>query len=212
MHILKDLKKTSKKALIITAHPDDESFFMGGTIAEFKKWRWTIFCVTGCDERHNKRRRLELLRACRIYNRKGSRIKPLMLGIVKKKGRFSKSEIAKRLRDYMDEFGPFDIIFTHNAGGDYGHKTHRLIHDIVKRLRLANVYNFCIPTLKKSASTILDMRHFCIQAIELSSKSRRIKRQALNIYLKGSQKTNLSRLKRLLTYAFNTKIELFYYN
>ena len=51
---LKELKKSQMKALIIAAHPDDESLFMGGTIAEFKKWRWAVLCVTDCDGRYNK--------------------------------------------------------------------------------------------------------------------------------------------------------------
>ncbi len=32
----KKLKKFHKRVLVIVAHPDDESLFMGGTKAEFK--------------------------------------------------------------------------------------------------------------------------------------------------------------------------------
>lgn len=205
MNSLKKLKKFSKKALIITAHPDDESLFMGGTIAEFKRWRWTVLCVTDCDERYNRQRRRELLKACSIYNRGGSRVTPLALGIVKKKGRFSKVEITKRLGDFIEEFGPFDIVFTHGNRGDYGHKTHKLIHNIVKGLGLPNLYIFTTP--HKKSVWLKSQKN--IQSINLSPKSHRTKSQAINVYLKGSQKTNLSRLKRFVFYALNTRAEHF---
>ena len=209
MRYLKDLKKFSKKALVIVAHPDDESLFMGGTIAEFKRWRWTILCVTDCDERYNKRRRRELLKACRIYNRGSSHVKPVMLNVVKRRGRFSRLEAAQRLGNFINEFGPFDIIFTHNDKGDYGHKTHKLIYEIVKELRLPNVYNFYIAPYKESVAIATDMKTLTYQAIKLSPKSHRTKRDAINVYLKGSQKTNLSRLKRFVKRASNTSTELF---
>jgi len=206
---LKDLKKIRKKALIIVAHPDDESLFMGGTIAEFKRWHWTVLCITDCDERYNRRRRQELLRACCIYNKNGSHIKPLMLGIVKKRNSLSRNEVSEGIRNFINEFGPFDIVFTHDNKGDYGHKTHRLIHDIVNKLGLSKVYNFYVRLCKETTSSPAVESLKNIQVIDLSLRSCRIKKQALNIYLKGSQKTNLLRLKGLLKHAINTKKECF---
>lgn len=209
MDSLRNLKKLSRKALIIVAHPDDESLFMGGTIAEFKRWSWTILYITDCDKRYNKRRRRELLKVRRIYTRGGSHVKPSPLGVTKKKGRFSKVEAARRIRNFIDEYGPFDIVFTHNSKGDYGHPTHKLVHEVVRKLRPPNLYNFVTP-YKKSifiTSGAKSLRN--IQSVDISPKSRCIKRQALNIYLKGSQKTNLARLKRFLTYALNTRREYF---
>ena len=209
MQSIKDLKNLNKRALIIAAHPDDETIFMGGTIAEFKGWRWTILCVTDCDERYNKRRRREFLQACRIYNRGGGKVKPVMLEVVKRKGRFSNSEVKKRIGDFIERFGPFDIIFTHERRGDYGHKTHRLIHNIVKELRPPNLYSFFTPLQKKFAPLLQKIVPSNIQLIKLSPASRRTKRQALDTYLKGSQKSNLLKLKRLINYALNTKAEYF---
>lgn len=209
MRTLKDLKKLRTKALIITAHPDDESLFMGGTIAEFKRWRWTVLCVTDCDERYNKRRRRELLQVCRIYNREGGHVKPSMLSVAKKKGRFTKREVAERIQGFIDKSGPFDISFTHGNRGDYGHKTHTLIHDAVRKLRLPNVYNFITPCKKSASMAPVRGSLKYTQAIDLSPRSRRIKKEAINVYLKGSQKTNLSRLKRFVTRALSTRTESF---
>ncbi len=197
MPFLIDLRKFSKKALVIAAHPDDESLFMGGTIAEFKRWRWTVLCVTDCDKRYSKQRRWELLRACRIYNGSGSNVTPVMLGAVKQKGRFLKRKVAQKIKDFIDEFGPFEVIFTHSDKGDYGHKTHRLIHNVVKEMELRNVYNFSSPFSRR------------IQTIKLSPESHRTKMRAINVYLNGSQKTNLSRLKKPLSYILNIKTESF---
>jgi len=197
MRPIEDLKRVNAKALVITAHPDDETLFAGGIIAEFTRWRWTILCVTDCDSRYNKRRRSELLRACRAYAQGGSRVKHFMLAAMKRNKRHSKKEIKKKIGLFVEESGPFDIVFTHNKEGDYGHKTHKLVHSAVKELKLRNVYSFSLFPLKGARKVILSLR------------SRRTKKQALNIYLKGSQKTNLSKLKGLVAHAANSDSEWF---
>ena len=185
------------KALVITAHPDDESLFMGGTIAEFKRWHWAVLCVTGCDERHNGQRRKELLKACRIYNKNRSSVRPFMLGLRKQKGRLSENIIKAKIWDFVSIFGPFDIVFTHNGKGEYGHETHKAVHSAVKGLKFRNVYNFSLFPAKHT------------QKVSLYPASRRTKMKALDVYLKGSQKTNLSMLEKIVTYAKNTTTELF---
>ena len=211
MTSLNTLKKVRKKAIIIVAHPDDESLFMGGTIAEFKKWRWRVLCVTDCDKRYNRQRRKELRKACRIYNRNGSNIKPVMLGIIKGENRLQKRAVAQKIKIFLDDFGMPDIVFTHNKDGDYGHKTHKFVHNVVKTLKLPKIYNFYIAAYKKSASKasgIKSLRN--VEVIELSARSLRIKRQAIGVYLNGSQKTNLSKMKRMVRHALNSNIESFY--
>ncbi|MBL7071797.1 MAG: PIG-L family deacetylase [Candidatus Omnitrophica bacterium] len=199
MHSLEKLKKLNKKAIVVISHPDDESLFMGGTIAEFKKWKWVLLCVTDCDERYNKRRRQELLMACGIYKKGGSKVRPVFLEVRKKNGKFSRPEIFKRIKGFIAESGPFDILFTHGSEGDYGHKTHKLVYSAVKMLKNQKIYNFSAPSPRG-----------CPQSIRLSPGTRRIKRQAINVYLKGSQKTNLSRLKKLVRYAIHAPIESFH--
>ena len=202
MHSLKDFKKKCVEALIVTAHPDDESLFIGGMISQFKKWQWTILCVTDCDRRYNKKRQEELEAASRIYKRSGSHVKTFTLGVIKRKKRFSKNEIKKKIGDFIKGHGPFDLVFTHNRKGDYGHKTHKLIHNAVFKLKIKNVYNFYVPIGTK--------RSKYIDSINLTPESWRIKKKAMDVYLKGSQKTNLSRLKKLLTRILSRRSESFY--
>jgi len=202
MQSLNELKKIHKTALIITAHPDDESLFMGGTIAEFKKWNWRILCVTDCDERYNMRRRTELLRACGIYKRHGSRIEPFMLGVTRWRHRFDKAEIAGKIKDFLHLAQRPGVVFTHNKTGEYGHNTHRLIHSAVNEMGISNVYTF---SYGESGAQRRDM-----DLVRLSDRSLFAKREAISLYLKGSQKTNLSRLRYIVDSAFNADTEVFH--
>lgn len=201
MNTLALLKTKHKNALIITAHPDDESLFMGGTIAEFKRWSWRLLCVTDCDERYNMARRMELLRACGIYAKHGSRIEPFMLGVTKRNGSFNKAEITEKINDFLRLAGGQDVIFTHDKAGEYGHKTHRLVHDAVRDAGLDGIYTFfCAGT---------GLRDKNGESVTLSDGSLSVKRQAVSLYQKGSQKTNLSRLRYIVNSALTSNIEIF---
>ena len=211
MTSLNALKKFRKKAAIITAHPDDESLFMGGTIAEFKKWQWTVLCVTDCDKRYNRQRREELLKACRIYNRNGSKVKAVMLGIVKGKNRLQKREAARKIKIFLNSSGTQDMVFTHNKDGDYGHKTHKFVHNVVKMLCIPNIYNFYPASCKEPVSKAAGIKpRKNVDAVRLSTRSLSIKRQIMRMYLNGSQKTNLSKMKKIVRHALTSKTESFY--
>lgn len=199
---LRKLKNRRKDALIITAHPDDESIFMGGTIAEFKKWRWRLLCVTDCDKRYNARRRRELLRACGIYKKGGTEITPFMLEVVKENGRFRKKEIAYKLKHFILNHPKPDIVFTHNKRGEYGHKTHKLVNRIVKTSGLRHIYTFSFGAGPKNSRQMPEK-------VSLSGQSLLIKKRAVRMYLKGSQKTNLSRLKYLVGWTLKAREEWF---
>lgn len=196
------LRRKHARVLIVTAHPDDESIFAGGTIAEFKKWRWTVLCVTDCDRRYNLKRRKELLRACRVYNESGSHITPFMMCALKRKGRFSRAEIREGIRRFIDSSGPFDAIFTHSRSGDYGHRTHRLVRFAAEESARGGLYGFCMPGRRRPPSA---------RTVRLSEESRLTKARALDVYLRGSQKRNLSGLKSLVRAAISSRSESFDY-
>ncbi|MBN1871765.1 MAG: PIG-L family deacetylase [Candidatus Omnitrophica bacterium] len=211
MHYKKEPFKVSEsrraRALAIIAHPDDETIFLGGTISVFKDWRWSILCVTDCDERYNKARRRELLKAASIYRKNGADIDVGMLGIVKKKGLLPKSNVSNAVKDFVKIKGPFDIVFTHNRVGDYGHNTHLIVSEAVRRLRFRNVRQFYLPYYgidPKYRSNILRLYE-----VKLPAKALKAKRIAINMYRSGSQKSNLAHLKRLINHALNAGSEYF---
>lgn len=154
------------------------------------------------DARFNGRRRKELLGVSEIYKRNGSFVTPFMPGIIKKSGRFSKGEMLYKLRAFIRARGKPDIVFTHNRNGEYGHRTHKLVNEIVKRAGLGNIYTFSFGIKPKNGHNGEDV-------VDLSNRSMAIKKQAIRLYLKGSQNTNLSRIKGLLERAMTAKEEKF---
>ena len=193
------------RVLVVFSHPDDETIFLGGTITRFKNWQWHLLCVTDCDEKRNKRRRHELQRVCDIYKKAGSRVELAMLGIVKERGRLPVHKIRESVSAYVDKNGPFHIVFTHNKWGDYGHKTHKAVSSALNGLGLKNIRRFYLPYYAENSKSSLS--NAVVERIELDPEAFRVKSRAIGVYLKGSQRSNLGRLKRLLNFVLSAKYE-----
>lgn len=117
-----------KRALVIVAHPDDETIWMGGMILNSKDIDWTIFCLCRGDDPIRAPR---FKKACEYYNARG------LISDLEDKGLLniekSLPEIKKRVIDnFADE--KFEYIFTHDYNGEYGHERHTAVHIAVKEL------------------------------------------------------------------------------
>jgi SAM-dependent methyltransferase len=129
--------------LIVVAHCDDEVIFAGGALAsdepEYKK----LLVIFDSSRRNEQVRQIAQcasaeLRHCLIdeFN-----------------DEYSQESIAGIIEDEIKNSNP-DVLITHNAFGEYGHKSHRLVSGAVdlaidntnKDIRLLH-FGFCFPSI-----------------------------------------------------------------
>lgn len=116
------------QALAVVAHPDDETIWMGGTIARHKDISWTILVLC---RKSDPDRMPKFLKAAKQYRARG------IICDLEDEGRMTVQEsIPKIQRIIRKELKPkkFDYIFSHGANGEYGHPRHIGAHVAVKKL------------------------------------------------------------------------------
>jgi LmbE family N-acetylglucosaminyl deacetylase len=119
---------TKKEILVITAHPDDETIWAGGTLlkSSFKK---TIICLC---RKNDKDRFPKFNKACEILHATGyiSDLDDFENGYYKE---ISDEDIINRILS-ITKNKKYDYLFTHGKNGEYGHIRHREIHKTVKEM------------------------------------------------------------------------------
>jgi LmbE family N-acetylglucosaminyl deacetylase len=117
-----------KQALVIVAHPDDETIWMGGTILKHPEIKWTIFSLCRASDRD---RAPKFLKVCRYYKAQA------IIADLEDEGRMnlkaSLPAIKKIIKKKLNKKN-YSYVFTHGANGEYGHPRHKGINLAVKEL------------------------------------------------------------------------------
>lgn len=134
------------KAAIVVAHPDDETIWMGGTLLSHKDWYWKLYVGTrNKDDDRGK----EFINAISQFKSQGvSNLEYEFLETmpdVQEYEKLNKTEIYEKLNTL--DLADFNVIFTHNIDGEYGHGNHKILGEFFKESQM-NVWHILCPAIQ----------------------------------------------------------------
>lgn len=121
-------KKKDGQNLVVTAHPDDETLFMGGLIMSERKRPWKVICVTdGNADGQGAKRKAQFEAACRLL-----KVRDFEMWTFPDV--YEKRLDVDRLTDRLSELSCPPVVYTHGIVGEYGHPHHQDVSWAVHRV------------------------------------------------------------------------------
>jgi LmbE family N-acetylglucosaminyl deacetylase len=120
---MKIVKKNPKSVLIIVAHPDDETLWVGGTILSNPLWECFIICLS---RKNDAERAAKFYQALKVLNSEG------VMGDLDDgpdQNPLDDAEVEHTILDLLPG-KHFDLIISHNPSGEY---TRHLRHEEVSK-------------------------------------------------------------------------------
>jgi len=129
-------------AIVVIAHPDDETIFCAGTMLRYPDWQWEVVCLTHTA---GDTRGRELACAMESFQALGVNV----VAYHTLDGRDAMEELtSEEERAWGERLGACnlraDVAFTHNPTGEYGHPQHVLVNRITHEL-FSNVWEIVCP-------------------------------------------------------------------
>ena len=131
-----------KRALLVTAHPDDESMFFMPTILELRArgWRVGLLCLSNGDyDGMGRRREKELFAFAALLDlRRDDVVIARSAALRDGWERWDVDAVAEQVRGALRaERGAYDLLLTFDGRGVSGHPNHCSIYDAVARMAAA---------------------------------------------------------------------------
>lgn len=155
-------------ALLVVAHPDDETYFFGGFLQKLKGLNWVVVSVTQSEESLRGR---EFIRACEAY-----RVTPCLWGFPDEAGAtLEVSALIERMQIF--DATHFSLVVTHNEVGEYGHPHHIVVHRAVRAViprAFTFSYNLIADIEARLTESELAFKRRVLSEIYLSQKNSRM--------------------------------------
>jgi LmbE family N-acetylglucosaminyl deacetylase len=191
---------TPVNALLLHAHPDDETIFAGGLLLNYPDWVWTLVCMT----MQSRARLREYEAAVTRFVSAGVNLGRSVTLQQKDVGQRLGTADMRRWKHALEalELTP-SIVFTHNSRGEYGHGHHIALSDMSHQV-YDNVWEFYYPN-----GEVPQRRGARLNKVRLDNPRIWLKREIFESCYR-SQSPGLWRdLGALMAYQFTSGCELF---